>query len=107
MAFTEAQLKNLQAKLNSKYVRTRRAHDTTLAYVEGWHVVAEANRQALNPPIGIEEPDANGEYVVLHSRRVLAYSPTDDLAHRYYDGENTRQQTWVKDLPRLDQGKFQ
>ena len=44
MAFTEAQLKNLEAKLNSKYVRTRRAHDTTLAYVEGWHVIAEANR---------------------------------------------------------------
>ena len=44
MAFTEAQLKNLEAKLNSKHVRTRRVHDTTLAYVEGWHVIAEANR---------------------------------------------------------------
>ena len=44
MAFTEAQLKNLEAKLNSKYVKTRRVHDTTLAYVEGWHVIAEANR---------------------------------------------------------------
>ena len=44
MAFTEAQLKNLEAKLDAKYVRTRRAHDTTLAYVEGWHVIAEANR---------------------------------------------------------------
>ena len=27
-----------------KHVRTRRAQDTTLAYVEGWHVIAEANR---------------------------------------------------------------
>jgi DNA recombination protein Rad52 len=44
MAFSEAQLKNLTAKLDSKHVRTRRAHDTTLAYVEGWHVIAEANR---------------------------------------------------------------
>ena len=44
MAFTEAQLKNLEAKLDAKYVRTRRAHDITLAYVEGWHVIAEANR---------------------------------------------------------------
>ena len=44
MAFTEAQLKNLEAKLDAKHVRTRRAHDTTLAYVEGWHVIAEANR---------------------------------------------------------------
>ena len=44
MAFTEAQLKNLEAKLDAKHVRTRRAEDTTLAYVEGWHVIAEANR---------------------------------------------------------------
>ena len=44
MAFTEAQVKNLEAKLNSKHVRTRRVQDTTLAYVEGWHVIAEANR---------------------------------------------------------------
>ena len=44
MAFTEAQVKSLEAKLDAKHVRTRRAHDTTLAYVEGWHVIAEANR---------------------------------------------------------------
>jgi recombination DNA repair RAD52 pathway protein len=44
MAFTEAQLKSLEAKLDAKHVRTRRAHDSTLAYVEGWHVIAEANR---------------------------------------------------------------
>lgn len=44
MAFTEAQLKSLEAKLDAKFVRTRRGHDTTLAYVEGWHVIAEANR---------------------------------------------------------------
>jgi DNA recombination protein Rad52 len=44
MAFTEAQVKNLEAKLDSKHVRTRNVQDTTLAYVEGWHVIAEANR---------------------------------------------------------------
>jgi len=44
MAFSEAQVKNLEAKLDSKHVRTRRVEDNTLAYVEGWHVIAEANR---------------------------------------------------------------
>ena len=44
MAFSEAQLKNLEAKLDAKHIRTRRVQDTTLAYVEGWHVIAEANR---------------------------------------------------------------
>ena len=43
-AFTDAQVKSLEAKLDSKHVRTRRVQDTTLAYVEGWHVIAEANR---------------------------------------------------------------
>ena len=44
MAFTEAQVKSLEAKLDSKHVKTRQAQDTTLTYVEGWHVIAEANR---------------------------------------------------------------
>ena len=44
MAFNEAQVKSLEAKLNAKHVRTRQANDTTLTYVEGWHVIAEANR---------------------------------------------------------------
>jgi hypothetical protein len=44
MAFNEAQVKSLEAKLDSKHVRTRRVQDTTLAYVEGWHVITEANR---------------------------------------------------------------
>jgi DNA recombination protein Rad52 len=44
MAFSGAQVKSLEAKLDSKYVKTRRAQDITLAYVEGWHVIAEANR---------------------------------------------------------------
>jgi hypothetical protein len=44
MAFTDTQVKSLEAKLDSKHVRTRQVQDTTLAYVEGWHVIAEANR---------------------------------------------------------------
>src|SRR6185503_17580035 len=43
-AFTDAQVKSLESKLDSKHVRMRRAQNTTLAYVEGWHVIAEANR---------------------------------------------------------------
>ncbi len=70
-------------------------------------VIGEANKQVFNPPIAIEEPDANGEYAVLHSSRVLAYSPTDNLAHRYYPGDDVRPQTWVQDLPRLAKGEYQ
>jgi Rad52/22 family double-strand break repair protein len=44
MAFTEAQVKSLEAKLDSKHVKTRQVQDTVLAYVEGWHVISEANR---------------------------------------------------------------
>jgi len=44
MAFNETQVKSLEAKLNAKHVRTRQANDTTLTYVEGWHVLSEANR---------------------------------------------------------------
>jgi len=44
MQFTDAQLRLLNAKLDGKHVRTRKAEGTTLHYVEGWHVIAEANR---------------------------------------------------------------
>jgi hypothetical protein len=43
-AFAAAQVKNLEAKLDAKHVKTRQVHDTSLNYVEGWHVIAEANR---------------------------------------------------------------
>lgn len=69
--------------------------------------IAEANRQVFNGPIGIGEPDENGEYPVVHSKKVFAYSPTDDLAHRYYPGSDVRPQTWVQDLPRLAKGEYQ
>jgi len=44
MAFTDSQLRQLKAKLDPQYVKTRKANGVTLHYVEGWHAVAEANR---------------------------------------------------------------
>jgi hypothetical protein len=44
MAFTEVQEKALKAKLSGKVVRTRDQDGMSLSYVEGWHVIAEANR---------------------------------------------------------------
>ena len=44
MPFSEAQLKLLSGKLNERYVRTRTHRGKTLSYIEGWHVIAEANR---------------------------------------------------------------
>ncbi len=55
-------------------------------------------------PVVFGEPDADGEYDVGHYGGVVAYSP-DDLGHRLY-APNTRQQTWTKELPRLDEGTF-
>ena len=44
MALSDAQVRQLRAKLDGKHVRTRKANGTNLHYVEGWHVIAEANR---------------------------------------------------------------
>jgi Rad52/22 family double-strand break repair protein len=44
MAFTGEQVKELKAKLQGKHVKSRNANGTSLHYVEGWHVIAEANR---------------------------------------------------------------
>jgi len=44
MAFTDTQVRSLKAKLEAKYVKTRISDGATLRYVEGWHVIAEANR---------------------------------------------------------------
>jgi len=44
MAFTDTQRKALRAKLRRQHVKTRESEGATLSYVEGWHVVAEANR---------------------------------------------------------------
>jgi DNA recombination protein Rad52 len=44
MALSEKQAKALRAKLRHQHVKSRESHGMTVAYVEGWHVIAEANR---------------------------------------------------------------
>jgi hypothetical protein len=44
VGFSDTQLKLLAGKLNEKHVRTREERGHTLSYVEGWHVIDEANR---------------------------------------------------------------
>ena len=44
MAFTDQQARQLKAKLDGQHVKTRKANGMTLHYIEGWHVIAEANR---------------------------------------------------------------
>src|SRR6476620_987842 len=44
MALSDTQVRQLKAKLDTKHVKTRNANGTDLHYVEGWHVIAEANR---------------------------------------------------------------
>jgi DNA recombination protein Rad52 len=44
MTFAAPQLRKLRARLNPKHIKTREAEGQTLSYLEGWHVVAEANR---------------------------------------------------------------
>jgi len=44
MALTNTQVRQLRAKLEGKHVKTRKANGANLNYVEGWHVIAEANR---------------------------------------------------------------
>jgi hypothetical protein len=44
MVFSEAQTRLLSGKLNRRHVRTRESRGQVLSYIEGWHVIAEANR---------------------------------------------------------------
>ena len=44
MAFTDAQVRQLKAKLDPRYIKSRSANGVDLSYVEGWHVIDEANR---------------------------------------------------------------
>ena len=44
MAFTDEQRQALKAKLSYRHVKTRAGNGTPIPYVEGWHVIAEANR---------------------------------------------------------------
>jgi len=44
MPFSQTQRQHLSSKLKHKHVKTRRTPDAVLAYIEGWHAIAEANR---------------------------------------------------------------
>ena len=44
MAFTDSQLRRLKEKVKAHHVKAREAEGITLHYLEGWHVIAEANR---------------------------------------------------------------
>lgn len=44
MKFTDDQIKAMQAPLNTAHVKAREQGGRQLSYVEGWHVIAEANR---------------------------------------------------------------
>jgi hypothetical protein len=44
MALSDTQVRQLRAKLDGKHVKTRSSNGADLHYVEGWHVIAEANR---------------------------------------------------------------
>ena len=58
----------------------------------------------LMPSIVIQEPDEDGNYLVLHSAKVFPFTP-DDVAHRIYPPD-VRQQQLIADLPRLAQGTY-
>lgn len=44
MAFAQDQIDSLNASLSSENIKTRQQANQTLSYIEGWHVIAEANR---------------------------------------------------------------
>lgn len=44
MSFTPTQVRRLRSKLRPQNIRTREAEGVSLSYLEGWHVLAEANR---------------------------------------------------------------
>ena len=44
MSFTQTQVRKLRSRLQPRHIRTREAEGISLSYLEGWHVLAEANR---------------------------------------------------------------
>ena len=44
MGFEQQQVRKLRARLKARHVKARDADGVTLHYLEGWHVIAEANR---------------------------------------------------------------
>lgn len=69
-------------------------------------VINDALAAVKAPPVQLGEPDAEGGYEVGHASWATVYLAKDDLGHRRYPF-GVRQQDWVRDLPRLDQGEYQ
>jgi protein SCO1 len=67
-------------------------------------VIDEALTALLMPSVVFEDPAPDGSYDVGHGSQVSVFT-ADDVAHRIYPSD-VRQQQWVKDLPRLDQGEY-
>ncbi len=44
MPLAPQQIRKLKSRLSQRHVRTREVEGRTIAYLEGWHVIAEANR---------------------------------------------------------------
>ena len=86
MAFTEAQVKSLEAKLDSKACQDSPRQDTTLAYVEGWHVIAEANR--------IFGYDAWDRHTLIHALRLVWFCKPPLCGCRLYRQGPHRSQGW-------------
>ena len=40
----DAKFRQLKAKLDPRYVKTRNANGANLSYIDGWHAIPEANR---------------------------------------------------------------
>lgn len=78
MAFTDEQRQALNAKLRYRHVKMRASNGAQLAYVEGWHAIAEANRifgyeswdrQTLAPRCVWQEKQ-RGETACIYSTKV-------------------------------------
>ena len=54
MAFTDSQVRQLKAKLDPRYIKTRSANGVHLSYVEGWHAMPRPTASSALTP-GTEE----------------------------------------------------
>jgi protein SCO1/2 len=65
--------------------------------------IEQAQRVAEVPVAVRDEPDDDGGYTVGHATQIIAYQ-SDGLARTVYPF-GTRQQDWIRDLPRLIDGE--
>lgn len=78
MTFSNRQARALNAKLAHRHVKTRVSNGASIAYVEGWHVIAEANRifgfdswdRTTVSPVCLWSELQRGQTVCFYSTRV-------------------------------------